>query len=145
MAIGGPKLSPVDPFDESKGYMTPEEEAVAKMPHAELVATVARLQERVEEAERALALKAVVMVSGEMVTKAEYEAVKALAERRKEALEPFAEVYGRSSKLVRGTRGMSSVPLRHRVVLLSEQSDGSFGYLAIKVFRDARAAIEEGK
>ena len=38
---------------------------------------------------------------------------------------------------------MSSVPLRHRVVLLSEQSDGSFGYLAIKVFRDARAAIEE--
>ncbi len=26
---------------------------------------------------------------------------------------------------------------------MSEQSDGSFGYLAIKVFRQARAAIEE--
>ena len=90
------------------------------------------LQARVEEAERAV----------DTLLRERNEA-QALAERRKRALRPFAEVYGRSSKLIHETRGMSSVPLRHRVVLLSEQSDGSFGYLAIKVFRDARAAIEE--
>ncbi len=61
------------------------------------------------------------------------------------ALKPFAEVYGRSSRLIHESRGMSSVPLSHRVVLLSEQSDGSFGYLSIRTFRDAREAIDEAQ
>ncbi len=106
---------------------------------------IARLQARVEEVERKLHHREMGALDGDCPYQRERDEARALAERRKKALKPFSEVYGRTSKLVRGSRGMSSVPLRHRVVLLSEQSDGSFGYLAIKVFRDARAAIEEEK
>src|SRR3972149_10355593 len=39
--MGIPELSPVDPFDESKGYYSKEEEALVKMPRPELLADLA--------------------------------------------------------------------------------------------------------
>ena len=67
------------------------------------------------------------------------------AERKLEAaeraLKPFAKAYGRSSKLVHGTRGMSEAAKNHNISLLSAESDGHFGYLPIKAFKAAADAI----
>ena len=98
----------------------------------------ARLQARVEEAE--LSYNVTSTLLSEAVT--ERDGYKALAERRKRALRPFAEAYYSSARTLRGDRAMSAVVQSHRVGLLSEQSDGQFGYLPIKAFRNARAAYD---
>ena len=60
--MGVTKLSPVDPFDESKGYYSKEEEALVKMPRSALLAQLAALEaenERLKDAIEAVREQAI--------------------------------------------------------------------------------------
>ena len=97
-------------------------------------------QERIHQVRQKVRLS---KAAKDLLSKArERDGYKALAERRKRALRPFAEAYYSSARTLRGDRAMSAVVQSHRVGLLSEQSDGQFGYLPIKAFRNARAAYD---